>query len=190
MKRVYRAAVWSDPSVPDLSGVLTDGLGIDPAEFAAALAPHLRLYRSLEALRSNDATREEGVAGLDALARTLQDAAEMLEPDRLPSLPRALMQEDIVNARRESMHQFCERVRSDLYLLVDAAKRVRPMLAPARKGRRQSLERDRLLAATTQMLRGAGIKAALAQILARDVLLACGVPVPTNVKRAARKGQK
>ena len=189
MKRVYRA-VWTDPSVPDLSGVLTDGLGIDPAEFAAALAPHLRLYRIREALRTNDATREESVASLDALARTLQDAAEMLEPDRLPSLPRALMQDDILDARRELMHEFCERVQSDLYLLVDAAKRVRPMLAPARKGRRQSLERDRLLATTTQMLRDAGIKAAVAQALARDVLLACNVPVPVNVKRAARKGQK
>lgn len=190
MSRRFAQAFWFDSSVPDLSGILTGGLGIDPAKFAAALAPHLNCYRIREAVRTSDATREDGAAGLVAFARTLQDAADMLESDRLPSWARALMQDDIPEAQRESTRQFCKRVQSELNLLVDAANRVRTMLAPAPKGRRQSLARDELLATTTKMLRDAGIKASVAQALSRDVLLACNVPVPVNVKRAARKGQK
>lgn len=183
-------AAWSDACVPDLSGILTTKLGINPAALAAELEPHVREYRILRAMHDADATREESIDELAAFVRAMRAAAEALEPDRLPSRVRALMQEDIFEARHATMREFCVRAQSDLHLLADAAERVRATLAPAPKGRKSSRPRDALVATTTALLRDAGIKAVLAEALARDVLLACGVAVPVNVKRATKKGRK
>lgn len=182
-------AVWLAPA-PNLARILTPGMGIDAAAFAAALVQHLHQYRIDEAMRATDATREEGVAELVAFARTLQGAVDALEPDRLASRSRALMQADIHDARRTSMAVLCERVQADLRLLIDAAERVRTNLAPAPRGRKSSTRRDHLIGVVVGMLRDRGIKASLAQTLARDILRACDVPTPVNVKRAAKQGRK
>lgn len=179
-------AVWLDPTAPDLSRILTPGLAIDATEFAAWLAPHLVEYRLLEASHEATASREEGIKALNTFVVTLEKAAELLDPGRLPTWCEALIAGEIGT----TMQPFCRDTQERLYLLLDAARKVQvttPAGEPGAKGRKA---RDKLLAAVVGRLRETGIKVSVAQDLAREILLACGVPVVADMKRAERRAQK
>ena len=182
-------AWWSDEAVPDLSAVLTPGLGIDPAAFAAWLAPLLVNYRdTLHARRSLPARADElayartAVAALEAAEKVL---ARRAMPDRVAA-------HAFVAGHREGVdfRELCTRVRTDLALVrrllrTAERKRAAEIVPPGRKG---DAARDALLAGVVAQLRAAGLKAELARAVARDVLHACGVAVPVDPKRATKRG--
>ncbi len=180
---------WSDRTVPDLSRVLTPHLGIDPAEFAGWLGPLLAEYRGEAHIRESLPTR----------AKEAAFAAEWIEAiDHLAALNKGLPNRIEAFVAYEALradlnwYEFNSKLRGDLEMLRILARKAHAATtgAPGTAGRKPSRARDVLLAAIVGRLRAEGLTAELARALSRDVLLACGVPAPADVKRAAKKGQK
>ena len=183
--------IWRDARVPDLSPVLTPGLHIDPAAFAEWLGPLLAEYRSEAAIREALPARADELATADEIAAALEAAAAAMGPGAIPERFEGLLADEGHGAEI-NWYDLRRRLADDLALARILTRRAASRIAatPTKTGRKSERGRDRLLAEVVQRLRGHGVKADPARTLAREILGRCGVPVPTNIKRAARGGQK
>lgn len=178
--------------VPDLSEVLTPGLGVDPAAFSEWLLLPLTRYRIDEQIRAQATTRKGELAALDALERNIRTACDLLGFGSLPPVAEALMNDISYLARGELLHEISERVLPDLHRLLVLVEQARSTIldaGPQRAGRRPNTARDRLLRDVLAELRESGLKAEDARSVAEQVLVRCGVPVPADdrsIRRAAR----
>lgn len=179
--------------VPDLSEVLTPGLGIDPVAFSEWLLLPLTRYRIDEQIRAQATTRKGELAALDALERNIRTACDLLGFGSLPPVAEALMNDISYRARGEQLHEISERVLPDLHRLLVLVEQARSTIldaGPQRAGRRPNTARDRLLREVLAELRESGLKAEVARSVAEQVLVRCGVPVPahdTSIRRATQR---
>lgn len=185
---------------PDLSDVLTPGLGIDPAAFSEWLVTPLTRYHLDEQLRAQATTRKGELAALDALEKGIHATCDAISGDGLPPVAAALMDDTLYRSHGELACDLTERVLPDLHRLLVLVGQARTTIrdaGPQRVGRRPSAARDRLLRAVLSKLRDAGLKAEIARSVAEQVLIRSGVAVPvldTSIRRAAKRategGQK
>jgi len=182
---------WVDETVPDLSDVLTPGLGIDAQAFVQWLAPLLGEYRSAEHVKQATPARADELEFVREFADLLRKVETLAlgVPDRTQAL--------IVEAGNRAGINWFElrhRLRDDLettrLLAGYAGDRIKGR--PSAKGRKPETARDVLLHAVVGELRKAGMKRALAEGLAEQVLVRCGVRTPEapSIKRATKRVQK
>ena len=183
---------WVDETVPDLSDVLTPKLGIDRQAFGQWLGPLLGEYRSAEHVKQATPARAdelEFVREFAGLLRKVETLVVRGAPDRVQTL-----MVEAGNRVGISWFEVRRRLRDDLdtarLLARYAGERIKGR--PISKGRKPETARDALLHAVVAELRKAGMKRTLAESLAEQVLVRCGVRTPEapSIKRATKRVQK
>lgn len=182
---------WVDETVPDLGDVLTPGLGIDAQAFAQWLGPLLGEYRGAEYVKQATPARADELEFVREFTGLLRKVETLVRgvPDRTDALI-------AVAGSRAGINwiELRRRLRDDLettrQLAGYAADRIKGR--PSAKGRKPEAARDALLRAVVGELRKAGMKRTLAEGLAEQVLVRCGVRTPeaSSIKRATKRVQK
>ena len=181
---------WVNETVPDLGKILTPGLGVDSAEFARWLGPHLGQYRGVMHVRESMPSRGAELDFTKEAIAAIAAAEKILGPRSIPDRVDAETAYQGLVAEINWL-EFRERLARDLRLarLLMQKTVTKLAAAPARPGRKKDVARDRLVAAVVDQLQTRGLKADLARNLAREVLRACDVQV-LDPKRSTRRGQK
>lgn len=182
---------WVDETVPDLGDVLTPGLGIDAQAFAQWLGPLLGEYRGTEHVKQATPARADELEFVREFTGLLRKVETLVRgvPDRTGALIAEAGSRAGIN-----WFELHRRLRDDLettrLLAGYAADRIKGR--PSAKGRKPETARDALLHAVVGELCKAGIKRTLAESLAEQVLVRCGVRTPeaSSIKRATKRVQK
>lgn len=173
---------------PKLTAVRAEleSVGINPEELTSWLAPELAMYRWHERDRANHMQRSEEVAFLRDLIARVDYLAHYLRPDAMPWLTHV----SLLNFEQENWEQLRARIERDFWTLRPLLTHVARKLdsATTKRGRKDTRERDALLARLIERVQAAGgLKKTPARLLALKVLRACEIAGPSPDQMAPEK---
>ncbi len=187
----HRRAYWVDNSVPDLTEEFKKCPDVDVAAFSSWIAPNLGDFRGVMSMREATPPRAEEAKQVAEFCEHLAGIQRYFLPGAMPATIEKYLQ-------RLALHDhdpdLIERLRADIDSIEWAANQANTQLKvmPAKRGRKRSLSRDKLLAAVIEKLQSMGVNNVLAPNVASGILRRCNIYAPMDegsTRNAARRSK-